>query len=65
LANTGLTPRTQKLQIQEKQLSVECWKHRKRQQNSAKIDEMAMRQTSAAAESVVEVTNKNQVKSSM
>lgn len=51
----GITPRTQKLLVQEKQFSVECWKHRKRQQNTSKIDEMKMRHITVAAQSVVEV----------
>ncbi|XP_059484130.1 dynein regulatory complex subunit 2 [Neocloeon triangulifer] len=54
LANTELTPRTQKLQNQEKDFAVECWRHRKRQQNATKIDEMAMRSVTVTGQKVVE-----------
>ncbi|CAB3369973.1 Hypothetical predicted protein [Cloeon dipterum] len=54
LSNTDLTPRTQKLQNLEKELSVECWRQRKRQQNATKIDEMTMKSITLTGQKVVE-----------
>ncbi|XP_065335348.1 dynein regulatory complex subunit 2-like [Cloeon dipterum] len=54
LSNTDLTPRTQKLQNLEKELSVDCWRQRKRQQNATKIDEMTMKSITLTGQKVVE-----------
>jgi hypothetical protein len=51
----GSTPRTTKLEKQEKQLSTECWRQRRKQQNIAKLNEVKIRHLTTASSKCIEV----------